>query len=738
MPQAFAVENGPVFRLGNKVGQGGEGAVFEIAETRDFVAKIYHQALSPERVQKLKTMVALKNERLTKIASWPVGTVVDQQSGRFSGIILPRIDGAKEIHQLYSPKSRLSEFPRADWLFLVHTAMNMAKCFQIVHDYGHIVGDVNHANILVDDNAWAFFIDCDSFQVRHNGSVFTCDVGISTHQPPEILSKGTFKGIVRSPDQDNFGLAVLIFQLLLLNRHPFSGVFSGQGDMSIERAIVERRYAYGPSALSRGMRPPPKALDVSIVTPELAGLFERAFCANVAAGESRPTAADWVGALSHLKSNLRRCSTVGSHWILAGHGSCPWCRLEGVIGQPLFPIFVQGQPPIATGAFDLQRVWAAIQAVTPPVALPTLESVRLQAVASMPSTSNSATLIQITFPSLSVPTEVRVRLQRAPAARSMRRFAIVAAILVMSTGFVVGSGAVIAGIAAGALALVIIANWASAGADLALVRQANHARSAIDQQALALRNQAGPLRARRVVVDAAATTARREWTAVEQIWLQETANKEFEDKLSHLERDRRELEGLPQAKEAKIRELRTEQRNRQLHHYLDRYRIRHARISGIGPERTTTLESFGVETAADVTAQAVLGVPGFGPALTQRLLAWRASLERRFVFNPNAPLDPRDLSLIDQAIAQTRQSLQRRLSAGANELRAISRTIGLRRQGLTERTRQAARAVAHVSAELQAFPSDRDLTARIEEERRKAHAALATEVSRIRQAMDKK
>jgi len=68
---------------------------------------------------------------------------------------------------------------------------------------------------------------------------------------------------------------------------------------------------------------------------------------------------------------------------------------------------------------------------------------------------------------------------------------------------VVGSGAVIGGIVAGAIALGIISHWASAGADLALARQASRARTAIDQQAVALRNQAGPLRAKRTLADAA-------------------------------------------------------------------------------------------------------------------------------------------------------------------------------------------------------------------------------------------
>ena len=42
-------------------------------------------------------------------------------------------------------------------------------------------------------------------------------------------------------------------------------------------------------------------------------------------------------------------------------------------------------------------------------------------------------------------------------------------------------------------------------------------------------------------------------------------------------------------------------------------------ISGIGPGRKATLQSYGIETAEDINDQAVLAVPGFGDGLTSRL-----------------------------------------------------------------------------------------------------------------------
>jgi len=68
---------------------------------------------------------------------------------------MPRITGCKDIHKLYSPKSRKSEFPAADFRFLLHVAANIARSFATVHQAHCVIGDVNHGSITVAANAWA-------------------------------------------------------------------------------------------------------------------------------------------------------------------------------------------------------------------------------------------------------------------------------------------------------------------------------------------------------------------------------------------------------------------------------------------------------------------------------------------------------------------------------------------------------------------------------------------------------
>src|SRR4051812_22431091 len=112
---------GRVVPLGAPLGQGGEGRVYEVPGHRDLVAKLYHQAVDAEKAAKLETMVRLRTERLLRLSAWPVETLHERQRGTVAGLLMPRVRGFREIHTLYSPKSRLTAFSHAGWPFLIHT-----------------------------------------------------------------------------------------------------------------------------------------------------------------------------------------------------------------------------------------------------------------------------------------------------------------------------------------------------------------------------------------------------------------------------------------------------------------------------------------------------------------------------------------------------------------------------------------------------------------------------------------
>ena len=308
---------GRAVNLGRELGSGGEGAVYEINGDPRRVAKIYHKPALPEKAEKLRSMAEMASIDLTTFASWPLEVLHDGKTKTVRGIVLPRIDRHDEIHKLYSPAHRKLEYPDKDWSFLVHTAMNVAAAFDAIHAKGHVIGDVNQGNLLVSQRGTVFLIDCDSFQVRARGRVYLCEVGVPQFTPPELQGRG-FRGLERTANHDRFGLALLMFHLLLMGRHPFAGRFLGRGDMPIERAIAEYRFAFSREAARLEMAAPPQTLPLERIVPRLAPLFERAFMRGSEQADARPTAADWHAALTAELAGVQTCDADRGHKFAPG------------------------------------------------------------------------------------------------------------------------------------------------------------------------------------------------------------------------------------------------------------------------------------------------------------------------------------------------------------------------------------------------------------------------------------
>jgi DNA-binding helix-hairpin-helix protein with protein kinase domain len=323
---AVVDSTGKTVVLGPEVGRGGEGVVYELASNALLVAKIYHRPLDVTRAKKISAMVFTGNPEVIKFAAWPLSVLHDK--GRVVGLLMRKVAGSEEpVHELYTPKSRLRKFPMANWQFLLHVASNVSRGFAALHNAGQIVGDVNHGNILVSSSGMSSFIDCDSFQIQTDGQIFLCPVGVPPYTPPELQNR-RFDTLIRTKNHDAFGLAVLIFQLLFMGRHPFAGRFSGKGEMPIERAIAEFRFPYGRMAANFQMRPPPCSLLLDQIPTAVGNCFEKAFSQEAAAGGSRPTPLEWLESLAQLQNHLARCSRNKVHIYSSHLSSCPWCDIE--------------------------------------------------------------------------------------------------------------------------------------------------------------------------------------------------------------------------------------------------------------------------------------------------------------------------------------------------------------------------------------------------------------------------
>jgi DNA-binding helix-hairpin-helix protein with protein kinase domain len=358
---------GTAWTLGAAIGAGGEGTVHAVDDDPGLVAKIYAEPPGPDQVAKLDAMVATGDASLRRVAAWP--SAVLHAEGGPAGFLMPRLASQLPLHELFGPRRRQELFPDAHWSFLVHAALNVASAFEAMHERDIVVGDVNSNNVVIHATSKTRFIDCDSFQIRRDGRLFRCTVGVPEYQPPELQTAdlGTAE---RLPQHDLFGLAVMVFQLLFVGKHPFAGILPPHltGDATIGANIGAGHFFYAPGADREGLRPPPGSLALSALPEAIEALFHRAFLGDPA---GRPSAGEWREALRALESDTAPCERSRRHRYVRGV-ACPWCALEqtGLFYFAPRPEEVRAIDETAWTRFsdgEVERTWREI---APPPPLP--------------------------------------------------------------------------------------------------------------------------------------------------------------------------------------------------------------------------------------------------------------------------------------------------------------------------------------------------------------------------------
>lgn len=802
-------------RLGHKIGQGAEGAVFECSSNPALLAKIYSTPVTLTQQNKLAFMIRGAAPALLSISAWPVDIVRRAPQGTACGILMPAIANSHPIFNLYNPSVRRNTFPDANWRFLIRTARNIAIALSVVHQHNSIVGDVSPGNLLVSPQAVVKFIDCDSFQVSDRHTTYRNRVGTLLFTPPE-LQTSDFKNIDRTRNHDYFGLAVLIFHLLFMGRHPYAGRFSGPGEMPIEKAISENRFAFGKFGPQRLMTPPPSSLPLASLPDNLASLFERAF-SPPSSNNDRPSTIEWERELACFESSIQECRSDKAHHYSHHLKACPWCFIERS-GGPSF--FVNQEMAVKLlQSFNDEGFWHRLNAVPkpifmgplqPPQAVQGLKPTPLPPIADflrlMPR-SNVPTLPRFTPETLPVlapfvativpddpvfvpepipdiPKHITAALEmgfeafektylngisRRPTAEhrilqaltficftatALGLYHIAIAFVAPFFGIVFGIGIIASSAQQQSLYSQKIkaakkyakAGWKSIQAEADTVFATRESittrnRIAYDKHLRLIDDLAkaridaprinaerlkvwsehrDTIEARRFAVTARNEAQRQEWSHMfestqQQKLAAENHNAKIDAALSHfhaeikkrqMDRDqlnarisqineewlasrsklqdrfdqqwinvlaiRDQFNRLQKEFDTERNELEQNQRKMQFDDWLESNLLSRATISSIGSGRKATLASYGIENAADVKAQEILSIPGFGPSLCDTLLDWRRSVEARFRFDSSRSSKSRIASTLYARFEPQRRTILDRMSSSFENLSSIA------------------------------------------------------------------
>ena len=556
--------------------------MYEIAGAPAEVVKLYHSTPSPATVAKLRALVGMRTNDLASAAAWPTDVVVEPGGG-CRGFVMPRIAARCVIDRLSHPGERRQHFAEADYLFVTTVAVNLMAAAARLHRNGVVIGDVNESNAMVYPNATVAFIDVDSFQVSAGGVIHRCSVAKDLFIPPELIGSN-FNKTDRAPSHDCFGLAVLVFQLLMHGRHPFHGRALDGIDRSTTDAIRAGAYAYSPLARVR-IQAPPGSMDVATLGA-LAPLFERAFLTD-----RRPTAEEWVNTLGQFKTGLKPCKSNKRHAIFPGSGSCTICVLPR---DPLpAPLTTPGGASPDVGS--VRQLLAEVGRLSVPLSSP--PSITVPPITA--AERECPTLPGEPSPS----TVARASPSRFPAGSMFIGLSLaVCAILLGSSPRLRGAVCIVGGIAV----LVLLGAFSQLSAWFKTLGSNTwdplyRARQAAYASELAL-------------LDAAERAATASWAGRASLVARVQRLKLKAAELVAM--DQRAATGIPARAAQQFRD-------RWIQDQLDTFMISRASIGGIGIERTRVLASHGIETAADVNERDVRTVPGFGPALTDVLIAWR-------------------------------------------------------------------------------------------------------------------
>lgn len=299
---------------GQKLGEGGEGAVYLVEGDAGSAMKIWHPGRTPQDAD-TKLRHLLRNPVEPELGAtwqitWPQRLV--QENGVTVGYTMPLLDSGaswEPIVEYYNRRAaQTTEQEQGRELRVddrVRMATNLALGFRAVHAAGYVIGDVNEKNVEVNRQNDIAMVDCDSygFTDAETGRTFANHMGRAEFQAPEAQDDYTN----RTQNHDRFGLAVIIFHLLT-GFHPYTVVNQPDHPQPGDRI---RAWLFPPS--NRTMVEAPAQYDEAwgALTDGQKALFERCFDWRYQ-GQARPSPEEWLEALQEIPAEAAPTPTMPS------------------------------------------------------------------------------------------------------------------------------------------------------------------------------------------------------------------------------------------------------------------------------------------------------------------------------------------------------------------------------------------------------------------------------------------
>lgn len=304
------------YRLGNRIGKGGMASVHEIyPEYMDpIVAKLFDDEMlarikgDPKIAMRLAALVRnrAKIGKELKFATWPRRMLFSKErpngkreiADSVIGFTMRKLQNTVSLQDLMMDPERRLRLTPEDTAYITTTLADQIHNLH-KHEWGFVFGDLSPNNVHVGtDFRSVSFIDTDSFQFDFEASKYSFTLGGITkgYKSPGVDEQLRKTGRVTAA-HDDFVLAILIFQLLMMDRqvprHPFQ-----YADTPLDVMIAKRAF---PFDTPHTYRVPPSCLNAyATFPPAIRQAFSRTFTTSTPV-----SAAEWTMILSDYRRSLR-------------------------------------------------------------------------------------------------------------------------------------------------------------------------------------------------------------------------------------------------------------------------------------------------------------------------------------------------------------------------------------------------------------------------------------------------
>jgi len=328
--------------IGDPTHTGGEGTI-HFSRDGQYAVKIYHRQKAVLTKQQLLKKITLLGANLTakeaQFLCWPLALVANVDGDERVGCVTRRIPTPPYtvlVNVIFTPTQAAEQFRVGrSWANYLQIARGIARSVAVLNGKGCAHADLHFRNFLVNpSNSDVVLLDLDGLVVP--GFLPPQVVGMYEFMAPEILM-GKSAPNERS---DRHSLAVLVLYTLLF-RNVMRPLLTYDPDDQKHDDMI----GYGKEAVfsehpqDRRNRPrmlgvplfQQGALSYHILTPALQELTERALIEGLHNPDRRPSAREWINALSYALDGLWRCSYcrlhfLYPHWVRpVQRRACPFC-----------------------------------------------------------------------------------------------------------------------------------------------------------------------------------------------------------------------------------------------------------------------------------------------------------------------------------------------------------------------------------------------------------------------------